>query len=81
MYSKIDDMPLHVFTNKECTITPNPELRQYLEFMVESHPDDLEYIWRYCQQYTKHGGCYVITFDRWIAKLKTDLAKQRRENE
>ena len=76
-YTKVEEIPLHVFSNKECTTTPSPELREYLEYMVQHHTDDLEYLWRYCQQFTKHGGCYIITFDRWIAKLKKDLEKQK----
>lgn len=61
-------------------MTPSPELRRYLEFMVENHQHDLEYLWRHTQEYTKHGGCYVMSWDVWIKKLKRDLTKQK-ENE
>lgn len=75
-YNKKEDIPLHVFSNKECTRTPSPELRNYLVFMLTNHPDDLEYLWRSTQQYIHHGGCYVMTFIKWKDKLKKDLQKQ-----
>lgn len=72
-----ETIPMHIFTNKECTITPNKELREYLEYMLEHHEHDLEYLWRYSQQYVHHGGCYVLSFPRWVDKLTRDLVKQR----
>lgn len=75
-YKEIKDIPLHVFSNKECTMTPSIELRTYLNFMQENHPNDLDYLWRYTQQYTKHGGCYYLTFANWLHKLRQDLKKQ-----
>jgi len=75
-YKTIKDIPLHCFSNKECTITPSPELREYLHYMIKNHPQDLEYLWRSTQQYVKHGGCYVMTWERWFDKLTKDLAKQ-----
>jgi hypothetical protein len=77
-YKDIKDIPLHCFSNKECTYTPSPELRQYLRYMLDNHPNDLEYLWRYCQQYTNYGGCYVMTFDHWKTKLSKDLTKQEK---
>lgn len=77
-YKKVTDIPLHVFSNKECTLTPSPELREYLSFMLEHHTDDLEYLWRYTQQYIKHGGCYYISFKEWLHKLTKDLKKQEK---
>lgn len=79
-YTKLEDIPLHVFSNKECTKSPNPELREYLQYMLDNYPEDLAYLWRYTQQYTKHGGCYIMTFDYWLDKLKKDLDKQRKDN-
>lgn len=76
MYKTVDSIPLHCFSNKECTKTPSPELRKYLRWMLANHPNDLEYLWRYTQQFTEFGGCYVMTFDRWIDKLTKDLDKQ-----
>jgi len=75
-YKTIQDIPLHVFSNKECTKTPSPELRQYLRYMLTNHPLDLEYLWRSTQQYVKHGGCYLMTWDKWLDKLTKDLDKQ-----
>lgn len=75
-YKTIKDIPLHVFSNKECTKTPSPELRQYLRYMLANHPNDLEYLWRSTQQYVKHGGCYLMTWDKWLDKLTKDLDKQ-----
>lgn len=74
-YNKVTDIPLHVFSNKECTKTPSPELKEYLLYMLENHKDDLDYLWRYTQQYVKHGGCYYISFDKWLDKLTKDLTK------
>lgn len=75
-YKTKEEIPLHVFSNKECTRTPSPELRKYLVFMLTNHADDLEYLWRSTQQYVHHGGCYVMTFAKWKDKLKKDLIKQ-----
>ena len=72
-YKDVKSIPLHCFSNKECTKTPSPELKEYLSFMLLNHPNDLEYIWRYTQQYVNHGGCYVLTFDNWLKKLTRDL--------
>lgn len=77
MYKKLEDIPLHCFANKECTITPSKELRQYLRYMLINHPYDLEYLWRHTQQYTQHGGCYTMTFERWRNKLDKDLQKEQ----
>lgn len=79
MYKKLEDIPLHVFTNKECTITPSKELRDYLSFMLEHHVDDLQYLHKYTQTFTKYGGCYMLSFDRWVEKLRRDLIKQEGE--
>lgn len=75
-YNKIEDIPLHCFSNKECTKSPSPELRKYLNYMLTNHPNDLEYLWRYTQQFINHGGCYALTFDSWIKKLTRDLKEQ-----
>lgn len=72
-YKKFEDLPIHAFENKECTKTPSPELREYLWYMLEHHEQDLAYIWRYSQQYYKHGGCYLIGWERWLEKLRRDL--------
>jgi len=78
-YQTKQDIPLHCFSNKECTQTPSPELRKYLRYMLDTHPNDLEYLWRYTQQYTAHGGCYKMVFAAWLKKLTTDLTKQEQE--
>lgn len=75
-YKTIEDIPLHCFSNKECTRTPSPELREYLSYMVANHPEDLEYLWRSTQQYVNHGGCYVMAWSVWLNKLTKDLKKQ-----
>lgn len=75
-YKKLEDIPLHIFSNKECTKSPSPELRKYLKYMLDKHPNDLDYLWRYTQQYTKHGGCYYISFTKWLTKLNKDLKEQ-----
>ncbi|MEM0173288.1 MAG: hypothetical protein QXI16_02145 [Sulfolobaceae archaeon] len=78
-YEKLEDIPLHVFSNKECTKTPSPDLRKYLRFMLDNHPNDLDYLWRYTQQYKHHGGCYYLTFSNWLKKLERDLKEQENE--
>lgn len=77
-YKKKEDIPLHVFSNKECTRTPSKPLREYLKWMLENHPNDLEYLWRHTQQYTNYGGCYIMGFDFWLNKLGKDLVKQEK---
>lgn len=78
-YFSVDDIPLHCFSNKECTMTPSPELRQYLKWMLANHPNDLYYLYNYGQQYKKFGGCYVMTFEFWLDKLTKDLQKQENQ--
>lgn len=80
MYKKVTDIPFHIFSNKECTMSPSPELIKYLQYMFDNHPNDLEYLWRFTQQYVKHGGCYVMTFGVWKKKLERDLKRQRDES-
>lgn len=75
-YRKLEDIPLHCFSNKECTKSPNPALREYLRYMLDNHPNDLEYLWRWTQSWTSFGGCYNISFEAWKQKLDTDLKKQ-----
>lgn len=76
MYKSADDIPMHCFSNKECTKSPNPALLKYLRYMHDNHPNDLEYLWRFTQQYTEHGGCYKLQFEKWLDKLNKDLQKQ-----
>lgn len=75
-YTTTDDIPIHCFSNKECTKTPNPDLIKYLRYMAKNHPNDLEYLWRYTQQYTQYGGMYILQFEKWLEKLNRDLNKQ-----
>lgn len=75
-YRKLEDIPLHVFSNKECTRSPSPELKKYLRYMHTNHPHDLEYLWRFTQAYTSYGGCYILAFSAWLSKLDNDLTKQ-----
>lgn len=77
MYKKVEHIPLHCFSNKECTVTPSKELRTYLGWMLTNHPLDLEYLWRHTQQYVNYGGCYAMTFERWRDKLGKDLSKEQ----
>lgn len=46
--------------------------------MHTNHPNDLDYLWRYTQQYTKYGGCYYISFEDWLKKLDRDIIKQEK---
>lgn len=75
-YRDIAHIPLHIFSNKECTQTPSPDLRAYLRYMWTHHKESLEYLWRHTQQYIQYGGCYSIGFEPWLRKLDIDLTKQ-----
>lgn len=75
-YNSLESIPIHAFTNRQCTESPNKELLKYLRYMLDNHPYDLAYLWRYTQQYVNHGGCYVMYFDFWRNKLDNDLTKQ-----
>lgn len=77
MYKKIKDIPFHIFSNKECTMSPSKPLIEYLQWMYDNHQTDLEYLWRFTQQYVNHGGCYVLTYANWLKKLERDLKKQQ----
>lgn len=78
-YKNLSDIPFHVFSNKECTQTPSKELREYLRYMYDNHRDDLDYLFRYMQQYTQHGGCYQMLWGRWLKRLDKDLKSQEAE--
>jgi len=78
-YKNIESIPDHIFSNKECTKTPSPELREYLAYMLDRHPDDLKYLFDYTQQFHKFGGCYQMTWVRWLNKLKRDLKEQQEQ--
>jgi hypothetical protein len=80
-YSSVEDLPIHIFNNKECTDSPSKEMREYLRYMLENHPDDLAYIWRYMQSFKNYGGCYVLTFARWKERLKNRLKKYEDKEE
>jgi hypothetical protein len=75
-YRKLEDIPLHIFSNKECTQSPNLELLNYLRYMHTNHIHDLEYLWRFTQSYSNYGGCYLLGFEAWLTKLDKDLTKQ-----
>lgn len=79
-YKKVEDIPLHIFSNKECTRSTSKDLIAYLRFMYDNHPYDLEYLWRNTQEYKDHGGCYAITFENWLTKLGKDLTAQEKGN-
>lgn len=79
-YKSVRDIPLHIFSNKECTKTTSPKLLEYLRWMYDNHKYDLEYLWRSTQEYAHHGGCYLLTFENWLHKLEKDLTKQEKVN-
>ena len=72
-------MPARYTKIKELTKTPSPELREYLSWMIQHHPNDLKYLFDYTQQYHKFGGCYQMTWVRWLNKLKRDLKEQQEQ--
>jgi len=74
-YITVDDIPIHIFTDKMCTQTPSKELQAYLSFMLKNHPDDLVYLWRKMQEYKNHGGQWPVSFKDWKVKLKEQLKK------
>lgn len=78
-YNTVEDIPLHVFSNKECTKTTSPALLDYLEYMIENHEQDLAYLWRHSQKYTRHGGMYRQAWELWLNKLKRDVKQSREE--
>lgn len=78
-YKSIEDIPPHIFSNKELTKTPSPKLRAYLKYMLEHHTNDLHYLYRSCQQYVNYGGCYTLSWHRWLTKLERDLIEQENE--
>ena len=73
-YATLEDIPLHVFTNRMCTQTDNSNLKDYLLYMLEQYPDDLNYIYDHTQQWSDiEGATYKMTFKQWKEKLKKDL--------
>lgn len=73
-YATIEDIPLHVFTNRMCTQTDSPDLKDYLLYMLEHCPDDLAYIYDYTQQWCDiEGATYKMTFKQWKTKLQKDI--------
>lgn len=75
-YQKITDIPPHIFRNKLLTHPVGDELKEYLRYMLDNHPDDLHYLYRKSQRYIKHGGASVINFERWRLQLDKQLQKE-----
>lgn len=80
LYNSPSDIPVHIFKNAACTVPVGQEFREYLRYMLEHHPDDLEYIFRNAQQYSNYGGTKRIPFDVWKGQLKRQLNKTRKED-
>ena len=70
---KLEDIPKQVVSNKECTQSPDQEVEDYLRYMATHHIDDLAYLWRHTQRYSKVGGAKIRTWANWKEKLRRDL--------
>ncbi len=79
-YSKLSEIPPHVFKNRILTDPVSEDLRDYLRYMIENHPDDLLYLYKHSQKYINHGGAWGMPFDRWRKQLTNNLQKYEKED-
>lgn len=73
MYKTIEDIPPHLFKDRMLRTPASKEFHEYLKYMVENHPDDLDYIYQESQKYIDHGGGFKETFKAWLTKLSNKL--------
>lgn len=76
-YKNVSDIPTHIFKNAACTVPVGDEFKEYLRWMLENHPNDLEYIFRHAQKYSNYGGTKRIPFHVWQGQLERQLNKEK----
>lgn len=64
-----------IFRDVSCTQPANKPLALWLRYMLTNFPDDLEFLWRESQLYTKHGGGSKYVFEKWKHRLDINLTK------
>lgn len=64
-----------IFRNMQCTEPTNTPLASWCIYMVDNNPDDLKFLYAKGQEYVKHGGCGIYTYDRWLKQLKRNSNK------
>lgn len=73
MYESLEDLPAHLFLDRSMKKPASKEFHAYLKWMLDNHPDDLDYIWSESQKYVEHGGAWKESFSNWKKKLRTSL--------
>ncbi|WP_146206939.1 hypothetical protein [Chromohalobacter israelensis] len=79
-YSKLSEIPPHVFKNRVLTDPVGKDLRDYLRYMLANHPDDLNYLYRHAMKYNDHGGGFYIAEDKWRKRLANKLKNYEKED-
>lgn len=68
-----------IFRDVSCTVPANRPLTLWLRYMLDNFPDDLQFLYKESQLYTRHGGGSKYTFDRWKVRLNNNLNKTLEE--
>ena len=74
-YSKVEDLPAHVFTDRELSAPVGVDLCEFLQFLLDNEPDALRYLHRKGQEYIDYGGANVLSWTKWLGQLRNNLKK------
>lgn len=74
-YKSVEDLPSHVFTDRELSNPIGEELCEFLQFLLDNEPDTLRYIHRKGQEYVDYGGANVMPWAKWLGQLRNNLKK------
>ena len=72
-YNNVDNLPPHVFMNRDMTRPVGKEFIEYLAFLIKHNPETLRYIHRKAQEYVDYGGANQIPFNKWIQILSNHI--------
>lgn len=68
---EVNEVPF-IFKNRDLTVPANTILKEWIRWALEECPDELKFLHRRSQEYTKYGGANSYTFKRWLTKLEKD---------
>ena len=74
-YKAVEELPAHVFTDRELSAPVGEELCQFLQFLLDNEPETLRYLHRKGQEYTDYGGANVLSWSKWLGQLRNNLRK------
>ena len=74
-YKSVEDLPAHIFTDRELSAPVGEELRAFLQFLLDNEPEALRYLHRKGQEYIDYGGANVLSWTKWLGQLRNNLRK------